>query len=153
MLKASPLFGVGKGMYGDFSEHGLVAHNSFVHCWAELGLFGYFFWLGMVIASAKDGWALSKAQPVGEDDAAELSRLGRAGFAGLAGFMAAAMFLSRTYVAPLYILFALLAALRQIYEANCGPLQAAFQPRDWKLVLAAELVSIPALYVAVRALG
>jgi len=173
MLKSSPLFGVGKDMYGDFSEHGRVAHNSFVHCWAELGLFGYFFWLGMVISTAKDGWALSRTQPPNEavaelsnsgtvgrekvptaearEESAELRRMGRAALAGLVGFMAAALFLSRTYVIPLYVMFALVAALRQIYDrSDYGPLPSSFKPKDLKLVLAAVLVSIPALYLALR---
>ena len=35
MLKFSPLWGVGYGSFADVHE--LVAHNSFVHCFAELG--------------------------------------------------------------------------------------------------------------------
>jgi hypothetical protein len=149
MLKQWPLFGAGQGRFMEFSDSRRVAHNSFVHCWAELGLFGYFFWLGMVVATLKDAWALSKVQSE-DQGAAELGRLGKAGFAGFIGFMAATLFLSRAYVVPPYILFALLAALRVLYEKNCGPLASSFMPRHWKYVLAAELMSIPALYLALR---
>jgi len=37
-LKQNPLFGIGKDKYSDYSGH--VAHNSFLHAFTELGLFG-----------------------------------------------------------------------------------------------------------------
>jgi O-antigen ligase len=50
MLRSHPLFGIGKGLFTD--HHGLTAHNSFVLAFAEMGLFGYFFWLSMLVMSA-----------------------------------------------------------------------------------------------------
>src|SRR5262249_39066252 len=50
-LRHSPLFGVGYNRFGELA--GLVVHNSFLHCFTELGLiggglffgaFGYAFW-------------------------------------------------------------------------------------------------------------
>ncbi len=52
IIRAHPLLGVGMGNYGQFTDNGLTAHNSYVLCAAELGFFGYFFWLGMIVA----GW-------------------------------------------------------------------------------------------------
>lgn len=151
MLKQWPLFGAGKDRFGEFAESRHISHNSFVHAWAELGLFGYFFWLGMVIATAKDAWALSKVQSE-QEGAAELSQMGMAGFAALIGFMSAAFFLTRTYKEPLFIIFALVAALRSIHERERGPLASAFVLKDCQYVLAAELLSIPALYLLIRLL-
>ena len=48
MFRQQPFFGVGYNMFTDHNE--ITAHNSFVLCFAELGLFGYFIWL----ASASD---------------------------------------------------------------------------------------------------
>jgi O-antigen ligase len=45
MLRSSPIWGVGYGMYMDYHE--LVAHNSFVHVLGELGLAGGFTFVGM----------------------------------------------------------------------------------------------------------
>jgi len=151
MLRSNPLFGVGWDRYTEFSDEGRVAHNSFVHCWAELGLFGYFFWLGLIIAAFKDGHALSKIESA-DPDRRQLARLARAGMASLAGYLAAAFFLSRTYVHPLYVLFALFAVWRSIYVRDFGPLPSAFERRDVRYVLAGELLSIPALYVLMRIL-
>ena len=47
MLKAKPIFGVGYGNFLDYNP--LTAHNSFVLCFSELGLFGYFAWLGLIV--------------------------------------------------------------------------------------------------------
>lgn len=50
MFRSHPLFGVGKGLFVD--HHDLTAHNSFVLAFAEMGLFGYFFWLALLVMSA-----------------------------------------------------------------------------------------------------
>jgi len=49
LFRSHPLFGVGKGLFTDHSW--LTAHNSFVLGIAELGFFGYFFWLSILILS------------------------------------------------------------------------------------------------------
>jgi len=151
MLKLSPIFGVGKGRFVDYSETGLVAHNSFVHCYAELGLFGYFFWMGLLFASLKDGYALWKTAPSESDpDRREVGRLAKALLPALIGFMASAVFLSRTYTPLLFMLFGLFAALRIIRERATEPMPNAFVKRDCKWVLLIELASIPILYVWIR---
>jgi hypothetical protein len=66
LFKSSPIFGVG---YNSFTEHSAqTAHNSFVLCFAELGLFGYFFWMGLLVATMFGlNWVmkqLSGQQPV-----------------------------------------------------------------------------------------
>ena len=149
MLKQWPIFGAGKGRFAEFADESRVAHNSFVHCWAELGLFGYFFWVGMIVASLKDGRALGRISSE-EPEAREIARLAKAAMASLVGFLAAAFFLSRTYIMPLYLLFALFACLRAIHERNYGPLESGFVMRQWRYVLAAEMLSIPALYVMMK---
>ena len=50
MLIDNPGFGVGWGMFSDYN-FGLTAHNSIVLAMAELGLFGYTFWLALVLLS------------------------------------------------------------------------------------------------------
>lgn len=44
LMKHYPVFGIGQGMYTE--ELPQVAHNSFVHCYVELGLFGGTFFFG-----------------------------------------------------------------------------------------------------------
>ena len=152
MLKQWPIFGAGQGRFAEFSDDGRAAHNSFLACWAELGLFGYFFWLGLAMRTMDDARALIRAASE-EPEAGELKGLAAAGPAEVSGLFAASVFLSRTYHLPLYLLFALVEAMRQLYERDFGELQSAFVSRDCRYVLAAEFVSIPALYVLIRFLG
>ena len=44
-LKQNPLFGIGFGRWLELES--TAPHNSFVQCYAELGLVGYFCWLGL----------------------------------------------------------------------------------------------------------
>ncbi len=158
MLKRYPVFGQGHDRFEEFSEDGRSAHNSFVQCWGELGLFGYFFWLAMVLATLKDSYALSGAEAEEQEledqearrTARDLPRLARAGLAGLVGFLVAGFFLTRTYHLPLYVLFGLFAGMRNTYARRAGTLEGAFVMRDCRYVFAAELLSIPALYVMIR---
>lgn len=76
VFRSHPLFGVGPGNFRDYNDTGLTAHNSYVLCLAELGLLGYFCWMGIIVS----GWSgLSRAsaggkkkQPAEEDDGASL---------------------------------------------------------------------------------
>jgi hypothetical protein len=149
MLKMSPIFGVGKGMFGDYAQTVKVAHNSYVQCWAELGLFGYFWWLGMLFASVKDSYALGKERS-DDPEKGEMGRVSRALLAALIGFLASSVFLTRTYTAELFILVGLIAAMRTIREREAGPLPHGFVKRDCWWVLAIEMTSIPFLYVMMR---
>ena len=51
VFKSHPLFGIGMGRFADYSDIGLTAHNSYVLCLAELGIIGYFFWMGSIVVS------------------------------------------------------------------------------------------------------
>jgi len=104
MLKSSPIVGVG---YGNFTEHHfLTAHNSFVLCFAELGLLGYFLWLALLVLSYKSVNSVVQNAPMGslERDAGLLLR------SSFIGYMTCAWFLSRTYQPILFALMALCSA-------------------------------------------
>ena len=51
-LKGRPLFlGIGEGQYAEVTSSQLVAHNSYVHAFVELGLFGGILFTGLVFFS------------------------------------------------------------------------------------------------------
>lgn len=79
LLKHHPLFGVG---FNRFSEYNTItAHNTFVVCAAEIGLFGFILWLLMLVAMIRDvtvGAALPEAAPT-DDDLPFLQRMAKAG--------------------------------------------------------------------------
>ncbi len=48
MLRASPVFGVGRGQFSKHSYTGLLAHNNYVQNFAEGGLPGFFLFVAMI---------------------------------------------------------------------------------------------------------
>jgi putative inorganic carbon (hco3(-)) transporter len=104
MLRSKPLFGVG---YNNFLEHhSLTAHNSFVLCFSELGLIGYFAWMGMIVLAYK-GLSRTIARAPAEGPERDMALMLRS---SLVAFLACAWFLSRTYQPGLYILLSLCVA-------------------------------------------
>lgn len=147
MLKSQPLTGVG---YRQFTEHhSLTAHNSFVLCFAETGLVGYFLWLsllGITLLQLHKLKHLPEANPIELDIRRHASILQDA----LIGFMAAAFFLSRTYVPLLYLLIGLSASLVLIAKKNDVPVVLPTYVRLGALIAASELVSIFLIYIIVK---
>ncbi|HXB75635.1 MAG TPA: O-antigen ligase family protein [Candidatus Acidoferrales bacterium] len=145
MLRGNPVFGVG---YNFFTEnHELTAHNSFVLCFAELGLAGYLVWLAMLGVSHAELASLEDGESPEELD---VRRWARAMHLSLYSFLAAAFFLSRTYSLGLYILLGMSAALVEIAHARDQPVVA---PRfSWVLRRAAvfEVASIALIYALMR---
>jgi hypothetical protein len=101
LLKWKPVFGVG---YGNFTDHNpLTAHNSFVLCFAELGLVGYFLWIGMIVLAYKSLSTVIECLPKRNPHRLMVELLRNS----LVGFLVCAWFLSRTYQPVLYFLLAL----------------------------------------------
>jgi putative inorganic carbon (hco3(-)) transporter len=144
MLKAKPLFGVG---YGNFLDHHyLTAHNSFVLCFSELGLFGYFAWLGLIVLTFV---GLNRALKLAPLDAPE-RRLTELLRASLVAYLACAWFLSRTYQPGLYVVLALCIAAWVCTQKLAAPTapQVLKEVLPWpKVTLMAMVASIATVYV------
>ncbi|MFH1017337.1 MAG: O-antigen ligase family protein [Pseudomonadota bacterium] len=108
MLKRSPLIGVGYGMFTDY--HPLTAHNSFVLCFAETGLLGAFFWIGLIYVSLL---GLRRVVKTGGTDppAAKLVTWSKGTQVAFLGFLSGIFFLSRTYNILLYLLVGFASAV------------------------------------------
>jgi|YNPBryBLVA2012_1023415.scaffolds.fasta_scaffold00201_2 hypothetical protein len=117
MIKSSPVWGVGFGAYWDHAEK--AAHNSFLHCAAELGMAGYFFWMGLVVVSL---WRLGQVIAGGGGEGAdpELRSWARAVRLGLYGFLLTGIFLSRTYEPLPYLLLGTAGAIANIEAERRG---------------------------------
>ena len=146
MLKGNPIFGVGFREFTEFND--LTAHNSFVLCFAELGLFGYFFFLALVVVSVVGLQQLSRLQTSKPDDP-EFGATLKALRAAFYAFLVTGWFLSRTYSITLYVLFGLVAAMIAMRQAQFPSIE--FPMRRWvPLVLVAEVASVVLIYLTVR---
>jgi O-antigen ligase len=142
MLKASPIWGVGMGLFVDHHER--VAHNSYVQCFAETGLVGYFLWLGLIVVILERLSALSLTSPN-----TDWSRWARGARLALFGFLFAALFLSRTATPMFFFLTALPVALLGIAQREG---QRVETPRLWWLhTLLVEAGSIIIVWITARA--
>lgn len=117
IFKENMLFGIGFNMFGEFIDKSRAAHNMFVLCYTELGVFGYWFWFSLLQIGVVGCWRTRAAltNPDTEDQA-WLRRFAGLSIAALAGFSASGYFLTRTFVHPLFFLFALLGAVPIVAE-------------------------------------
>src|SRR5581483_10041592 len=109
MLKEQPLIGIG---YRDYTDHNtLTAHNSYVLCFAELGILGYFFWIALLVTTFMQFAAFRNAEGGTQPEIARWVNMARL---SLIGFLFGAFFLSRTYIPLLYLLLGLAVAILSI---------------------------------------
>lgn len=122
-LKTSRFFfGIGEGMYADVA--GLVAHNSYVHAYVELGFIGGTLFLGCFFIPAFFMYRLVRTKQQIEDP--ELRRL-MPYLAGMgAGWCMSMMSLSRCYMPTTYMICGTLAVFMNLagyYRSRPAPVQ------------------------------
>jgi hypothetical protein len=101
MLKHSPLWGVGLGLFGEY--HTRAAHSAFVQCFAELGIVGYLLWLALIIVTLDELAGIRSAEPSGREG----KRWASATATAIVAFLVGGMFLSRAYDVVLFVLLGL----------------------------------------------
>jgi O-antigen ligase len=106
LFREAPLFGIGAGRYVD--EVGFVAHNSFVHCFTELGFFGGTLFAGGFVLSAWGLYRVGSARRAILDP--EVARLHPYLLAGVVAYIIGMLSLSRAYVVPTYLTVGLASA-------------------------------------------
>ena len=133
---ANPVTGVGYGLFPELNN-GFTAHNSFVLCYTELGLPGYFCWMGclyyafrglrrrgeggpQVTARGRPAPVVARAAAAALQSKPPAPSLEFYDIMGarlaLAGFLLAGFWISRTYVPVLYLLIALPLAHQIAYR-------------------------------------
>ena len=112
------LFGIGCGMYGEYA--GLVAHNSFVHAFVELGLFGGTLFFGMFFFTVYSMYRIMKLPDWLRHP--ELNRM-RPYIAGiLGGWSIGLLSLSRCYVPPTFLVIGIQAAFLNYVSYTLRPM-------------------------------
>jgi putative inorganic carbon (HCO3(-)) transporter len=116
-FKAKPLFGVGYGMLGEYIGGGRAAHNAFVMCYAELGVFGYIFWFVLSFFAFAGAWQTQTRLAGRTDvDSIWLRRFAGLSMAALTSYFASSYFLSRAYMYPYFFLVAIGGCLPAIAD-------------------------------------
>lgn len=118
LLADRPLFGIGAGRYQEFA--GKVAHNSFIHCYAELGILGGTLFFGAFFLAIwpllRPGWRAA----AGRVPDGGLWQMRPYILAIVAGHAAGLMSLSCAYTIPTYTVLGLSAAYQGLAEDRLG---------------------------------
>lgn len=110
-------FGIGQGTYADWA--GLVAHNSFVHAYVELGIVGGTLFLGCFFFPALSLYRLRHLHH--ELQHPELARLYPFVVAMLMGWTLGLQSLSRAYVVSTYLMLGIQVAYVNLAGAHLEP--------------------------------
>ena len=146
-LKQNPFFGIGYNRW--FDEELLAAHSSYVTCYSELGLVGYFFWFVLALLVARGLLRITRRRNLLDP---LTGRLAGGLFAGLVGFMACAFFLTRTYNPVLYFLIGLgIGMIRHVQRQGKLPAELlAIGRKDLIRAGTAAFLSIPAIWLMIK---
>jgi|KBSSwiStaDraftv2_1062776.scaffolds.fasta_scaffold65157_3 Lipid A core - O-antigen ligase and related enzymes len=144
MLKANPVLGVGYGQYMEFAP--VVAHNSFVHTLAELGLLGGFCLVGMFYWYFVD---LRKETL----QTTEAKRWRTALVSSGVGILTCSWFLSRQYVVVPYILLAVGTSWAVLNTKPGDMPKLKTTGRDVFNIGALTIGGLTVVYVSVRTLA
>jgi O-antigen ligase len=146
-MREAPLFGVGRDMFA--KREGLVAHNSYLQCFVELGVFG-----GMLFVGA---WYLAVSRLLRLGDRRrhapldpEAARLHPVVLGAVAGWAVGMLSLTLCYILPTYTLLALATAY-----TRAAPADPPLPPQRFDLRLLGRLAVVAVggflvLYLFVR---
>jgi O-antigen ligase len=143
IFQQSPLIGIGMDNYRQFSSH--VAHNSFIHCYTELGLIGGTLFLGAFYFALKGMYDLRNR----DQDDPELHRLYPFLMATLAAYTVGICFLSRSYIVPTYMILGL-AVVYQRLHATQAPIALPAWTFAWPRLAGVSFGFLISSYAFVR---
>jgi putative inorganic carbon (hco3(-)) transporter len=143
VMQSSPIFGAGMNQYR--KEVGIVAHNSFVHCYVELGLVGGTFFFGLFYLPIRALWtpALSQLRDVD----AELSQFRPYMLAVLVATVVGMLSSSRSYSIPTYLVVGMATAFCNILAERGVVLLPAFGWTLFKQLVKPSGVAVATLFL------
>jgi O-antigen ligase len=150
-----PIFGAGFGRFLEFHER--TAHNSFVLALAEVGMFGYLCWFGLVMAAlvllsrVASVAAPPTGVPASEARALEdVRRLGRTLLIAMIGLIVSAFFLSRTYMPTLFLALGMSLGFFETARRADPRIPGIVRNRVFFLTATIGIASIVLLWIVVR---
>jgi putative inorganic carbon (hco3(-)) transporter len=149
VLRQVPLFGIGQGQFSE--RFGLVAHNSFVHALAELGLFGGICFLGVFYFSILLTCRVRLYPALVADPM--LGRLRPYLLAAICAYVAGVFSLSRCYTVTTYVLPGLVTAYGGIAASSRPFPVLKWDGRVLQGLLVASAVTVIGIYLLTRFLA
>ena len=147
LMREAPLFGVGKDVFNE--RIGLVAHNSYLQCFVELGVFGGMLFLGAFYLAVEQLLRLGDRRKHALPDP-EMRRLYPYVFGVVASWAVGMMSLTLCYILPTYTVLALATVFVRTAPAE-PPLPATrFDLRLLGRLLLAAGFGFASLYLFVR---
>ena len=116
ILKENPVFGAGAGSFTDFNI--LTAHNSPVLVFAELGLFGAFFFIGLFYFPLERMFGDLSKNRRNTIEFSLTKGIYSTMIASLAGVITSMFFLSRSYTLLPYMMVGMLVACSMVWETS-----------------------------------
>jgi O-antigen ligase len=144
-FKDYPVFGIGQGKFAD--EMGLVAHNSYVHSYTELGFFGGTWFVAVFYLSGSGLLRLGRYDLPYPDG--ETARLRPYMFGIVTSYAVGLYSLSRNVGAPTYLFIGLAAAYTAVVPA-AGLVLPSFGTRLVRNLVVVSATVFVCLYVFVR---
>jgi O-antigen ligase len=149
MFKANPLFGVGYGDFTSYSSEHLVAHNTYIHTLAELGIVGYLpLFLLLYLTMIQLRRTIQCKDLISKQDYFLLTGL----FSALSGYFVGMYFLSRQYQHILYLMLSLAITAVHVIASRYGLTEKIFGQtrRDVRYGLLWGAASILVLWSSTR---
>jgi O-antigen ligase len=144
-LRHNPVFGIGFDKFAEFDGH--VVHNSFLHCFTEIGFVGGALFLGAFVYAFREINRAPLASPrLGDLD---LLRLRPCLLAGLAGYVIGFQTVSYCYPMPTYLVLGIATAYLQVSANPAAGFPAKLDGRLLGRFGAASIIYLVALFVFV----
>lgn len=147
LFQEAPLFGIGMDEYRHRASH--VAHNSFLHCFSELGLVGGTLFLGAFYLALRGLVRLQRSEPEPEADP-ELLRLQPYLLAMLVTYIVGILFLSRSYVVPTYTMLGLAVVYLRLRSVEAPAMFPAWSRLVFVRLAGVSAAFLMATYLFVR---
>lgn len=124
-FRSAPWFGIGEGKYAE--DFGLVAHNSFLQTFTELGFLGGAAFIGLYWVGAR-----SLLEPCDDDT---LEHFRGFLFAALIGYAVGLMTLSRQFQGPTFLMLGMIAAGDNVHHrSHQRTFQNLFEQALWTML-------------------
>jgi hypothetical protein len=147
-FREAPLFGIGEDQYAEQPGIIQVAHNTFIHCFAELGFFGGTLFLGAFFFAI---WALYR---LGSNQVqildSEQRRLRPYFLAIIAGYATSMLTLSRFGIVPTYMMLGLAASYLRVTKVFPPLADLRFNSKLVRRVVLLSILFLIVTYIYVR---